>query len=35
MATLCENGGTPQVMVRLEDIFVTLTIPHPILKPIA
>jgi hypothetical protein len=28
VATLCENGGTPKVMVRLEDIFVPSIIPH-------
>ncbi len=27
-ATLCENGGTSDVMVRLEDTFVPPTIPH-------
>ncbi len=26
--TLCENGGTPKVMVRLEDTFVPLEVPH-------
>ncbi len=26
--TLCENGGTLEVMVRLEDTFVTFEIPH-------
>jgi hypothetical protein len=31
-ATLCENGGTLKVMVRLEDIFVPLAIPRPISK---
>jgi hypothetical protein len=32
VATLCENGGTPKVMVRLEDTFVPSTIPHPIFE---
>ncbi len=27
-ATLCENGGTLEVMVRLEDTFVPHAIPH-------
>ncbi len=31
-ATLCENGGTLKVMVRLEDIFVLLVIPHLVSK---
>ncbi len=31
-ATLCENGGTPKVMVRFEDTFVFFVIPHPISK---
>jgi hypothetical protein len=31
-ATLSENGGTPEMMVRLEDIFVPLVVPHPISK---
>jgi len=26
--TLCKNGGTPKLMVRLEDIFVPLVVPH-------
>jgi len=26
--TLCENGGTLEVMVRLEDTFVAHAIPH-------
>jgi len=26
--TLCENVGAPEVMVRLEDIFVAHAIPH-------
>jgi hypothetical protein len=30
--TLCENGGTPKVMVRSEDIFVPLAIPHLVSK---
>ncbi len=29
VATLCENGGTPKVMVRLEDIFLPLEVPFP------
>jgi hypothetical protein len=28
VVTLCENGETPKVMVRLEDIFVPLEAPH-------
>jgi hypothetical protein len=31
-ATLCENGGTLEVMVRLEDTFVLPIIPHPIFE---
>jgi hypothetical protein len=27
VATLCENGGTPKVMVRLENTFVLLEVP--------
>jgi len=27
VATLCENGGTPKVMVRLENTFVPLEVP--------
>jgi hypothetical protein len=27
-ATLCENGGTLEVMVRLDDTFVPHAIPH-------
>jgi hypothetical protein len=30
--TLCENGGTSYVMVRLEDTFVPPTIPHQVSK---
>jgi hypothetical protein len=30
--TLCENGGIPEVMVRLEDIFMPHAVPHPIFK---
>jgi hypothetical protein len=26
--TLCKNGGTPKVMVRLEDTFVPPVVPH-------
>jgi hypothetical protein len=33
MATLCENGGTPEVMVKSEDTFVPHVVPHPISKP--
>jgi hypothetical protein len=29
-ATLCENGGTPYVMVKSKDTFVPTIIPHPI-----
>jgi len=29
-ATLCENGGTLEVMVRLEDTFVPHAIPHAV-----
>jgi hypothetical protein len=29
-ATLCVNGGTLEVMVRLEDTFVPHAIPHPV-----
>jgi hypothetical protein len=32
VATLCENGGTPKVMVRSEDTFVPSAIPHPIFE---
>ncbi len=32
VATLCENGGTLNVMVKLEDIFVPLTIAHLVFK---
>jgi hypothetical protein len=32
VATLYDNGETPDVMVRLEDTFVLLTIPHPIFE---
>jgi hypothetical protein len=32
VASLCENGGTPEVMVRSEDTFVLLIIHHPISK---
>jgi hypothetical protein len=28
-ATLCENGGTPKMMVRLKDTFVPPAIPCP------
>jgi hypothetical protein len=31
-ATLCENGGTLDVMVRLEDIFVLHVVPHLVFK---
>jgi hypothetical protein len=31
-ATLCENGGTPNVMVRLEDTFIPPIVPHPIFE---
>ncbi len=30
--TLCESGGTPNVVVRLEDSFVPPIVPHPISK---
>ncbi len=30
--TLCDNGGTPKVMDRLEDIFVPPTFPHLVSK---
>ncbi len=30
MATLCENGGTSDVMVKSKDTFVPLVVPHPI-----
>jgi hypothetical protein len=33
VATLCENGGTLEMMVRLEDTFVPHVVPHPISKP--
>jgi hypothetical protein len=32
VATLCDNGGTSNVMVRSENIFVLLIVPHPISK---
>ncbi len=32
VATLCENGGTSKVMVKLEDIFVLHVIPHLIFE---
>jgi hypothetical protein len=32
VATLCENGGTPKVMVKLEDTFVPFVIPRPIFE---
>jgi hypothetical protein len=32
MGILCENGGTLDVMVELNDTFVPLVIPHPISK---
>ncbi len=32
VATLCEIGGIPKVMVRSEDIFVPFAIPHPIFE---
>ncbi len=32
VATLCENGGTPKVMVRSKSTFVPLEIPHPVSK---
>jgi hypothetical protein len=32
VTTLCQNGGTLEVMVRSEDIFVLLAIPNPILE---
>ncbi len=28
--TLCENGGTLEMMVKSEDTFVPLIVPHPI-----
>jgi hypothetical protein len=28
--TLCENGGTPKVMVRSKNIFVPFEVPHPV-----
>jgi hypothetical protein len=31
-STICENGGTSNVMVRLEDIFVPPMIPHQVSK---
>jgi hypothetical protein len=30
--TLCENGGTLDVVVRLEDAFILPIIPHPIFE---
>jgi hypothetical protein len=30
MATLCENGGTLEVMVRSKDTFVPFAVPHPV-----
>jgi len=30
--TLCENGGTLEMMVRLEDTFVPHAIPHPVFQ---
>jgi hypothetical protein len=33
VATLCENGGTPKMMVRSKDTFVPHIVPHPIFKP--
>jgi hypothetical protein len=35
VATLCENGGTLEVMVRLEDTSVPHVIPHLVLRPTA
>jgi hypothetical protein len=32
VATLCENGGTPKVMVRSKDTFVPPTVPHLIFE---
>jgi hypothetical protein len=32
IVTLCENGGTSNVMVRSEDPFVPSAIPHPIFE---
>jgi hypothetical protein len=32
VATLCENGGTPKVMVMLEDTFLPSIIPRPIFE---
>jgi hypothetical protein len=32
VATLCENGGTPKMMVRSKDTFVPLVVPHPIFE---
>jgi hypothetical protein len=31
-ATICENGGTPKVMVRLKDIFMLLAVPLPVFE---
>jgi hypothetical protein len=35
VATLCENGGTLNVMVRFENTFVFLAVPHPVFKTTA
>ncbi len=32
VATLCENGETLDVVVRSEDAFIPLVIPHPIFE---
>jgi len=32
VATLWENGGTSNVMVKLKDIFVPAVVPHPIFE---
>jgi hypothetical protein len=32
VATLCESGGTPDVVVKSKDSFVLLIVPHPISK---
>jgi len=32
VATLCENGGTLNVMVRSKNIFVILVVPHLVSK---
>ncbi len=32
LATLCENDGTLDVMVRLEHTFVPFIVPHPVSK---